>query len=143
MPVYIADSSVFIIGMPLSTRMQNRVITTPEVISELVDLKSKIAFEEALGSGLEVEPPRRLTAGPTVHRHRDHVRTVVEIAEDHAALLAGATPGGRETHHPVAVGLRTPQADSATGNAVQESVYGPESANEPPGRKPRSFRAFV
>jgi UPF0271 protein len=57
MPVYIADSSVFILGMPLSTRLQNRIITTPEVISELVDIKSKMAFEEALESGVEVEPP--------------------------------------------------------------------------------------
>ena len=57
MPVYVADSSVFILRMPLSTRMQNRIITTPEVVSELTDMKSKMVLEAAIESGVEVESP--------------------------------------------------------------------------------------
>lgn len=55
--MYVADSSVFILGMPLPSRMQNRIITTPGVIAELTDLKSKTVFEAALESGVEVESP--------------------------------------------------------------------------------------
>ncbi len=93
MPVYIADSSVFIIGMPLSTRMQNRVITTPEVISELVDLKSKIAFEEALGSGLEVEPPRaHLTQ--EVRSHASRTGDIERLSATDIGILAKALEHG-------------------------------------------------
>ena len=36
--------------------------------------------------GLDAEPPCRLRVGPTVHGHRDEVRTVFEVAEDHLAV---------------------------------------------------------
>lgn len=53
MPAYIADSSVFITRMPL----QHRTITTPDVLSELKDVRSKMAFDAAVESGMQIESP--------------------------------------------------------------------------------------
>ncbi len=50
MPTYIADSSVFILGMPLP----NRIITTPDVLLELKDMQSRMAFEAAVDSNVNV-----------------------------------------------------------------------------------------
>ena len=50
MPAYIVDSSVFILGMPLP----NRIITTPDVLSELKDMQSRMAFEAAVDSDVDV-----------------------------------------------------------------------------------------
>ncbi len=50
MPAYIADSSVFILGMPLP----NRIITTTDVLLELKDMQSRMAFEAAVDSNVNV-----------------------------------------------------------------------------------------
>lgn len=96
-----------------------------------------------LGMRLEIEPPRRLAVGLTVHRHRDQVRTIIEMPRDHTPLLAGAAPGGREAHHPPPVALRTPQSDPATRGAVQIAMCGPSQAYEPSRREPRSLLGFI
>jgi len=93
MPVYVADSSVFILGMPLPSRMQNRIITTPEVISELTDLKSKMAFEAALESGVEVEPPlAHLTQ--EVRSHASRTGDIERLSDTDIGILAKALEHG-------------------------------------------------
>ena len=57
MPAHIADSSVFILGMPLPHSPQNPIITTPDVLSELKDMQSRVAFEAAVDSGMAIEAP--------------------------------------------------------------------------------------
>lgn len=57
MPAYIVDSSVFITRMPLPSIAQRRIITTPDVLMELKDIRSRMAFEEAVEFGMEVEAP--------------------------------------------------------------------------------------
>ena len=99
-------------------------------------------IDAVLGMRLEIEPPRRLAVDPTVHRHRDQLRTIIEIAKDHTPLLAGATPGGRKTHHPLPVALRTPQSDRPP-EVVQIAMCGPSQAYEPSRREPRSLLGFI
>ena len=89
MPVYVADSSVFILGMPLSTRVQNRIITTPDVIEELKDIKSKTVFEAALESGVEVEPPlAHLTQ--EVRSHASRTGDIERLSDTDIGILAKA-----------------------------------------------------
>ena len=57
MPEYVADSSVFILGMPLPQPPLNRTVTTPDVLQELKDMRSKMAFEAAVDHGLRIEQP--------------------------------------------------------------------------------------
>jgi len=45
-----------------------------------------------VGMRLEVQPPGRFAIGPAVHRHRDEVRPILKIGDDHAALAARASP---------------------------------------------------
>ena len=45
---------------------------------------------------LEVEPPRWIAFVETVHRQRDEVRTVFDVADDDAALLTGRPSDARE-----------------------------------------------
>jgi UPF0271 protein len=93
MPVYITDSSVFILGMPLSTRVRNRIITTPEVVSELVDIKSKMVFEAALESGVEVEPslPHLITE---VRSHASRTGDIERLSDTDIGILAKALEHG-------------------------------------------------
>ena len=93
MPVYVADSSVFILGMPLSTRMRNRTITTPEVISELTDIKSKMAFEAAIEAGVEVESPlARFTL--EVRSHASRTGDIERLSGTDIGILAKALEHG-------------------------------------------------
>ena len=93
MPVYIADSSVFILGMPLPSRVQNRIITTPEVIAELKDIKSKTVFEAALLSGVEVEPPlpHLITE---VKSHASRTGDIERLSDTDIGILAKALEHG-------------------------------------------------
>jgi UPF0271 protein len=93
MPIYIADSSVFIIGMPLPSRVQNRIITTPGVIEELKDVKSRAAFEAALLSGVEVEPPLpHLTQ--EVRSHASRTGDIERLSDTDIGILAKALEHG-------------------------------------------------
>jgi hypothetical protein len=49
---------------------------------------------------LEVEPPRGMALVPAVHRERDQVGAVFEVADDDAALSPGLAPDGREAQRP-------------------------------------------
>ena len=62
---------------------------------------------------LEVEPPGGLRVGPAVHRRGDEVGTVLDVADDRDALLAGPAPDRLEPEHPpLRVGRRA-QAEPA------------------------------
>ena len=93
MPVYVADSSVFILGMPLSTRMQNRIITTPEVVAELMDIKSKTVFEAALESGVEVESPLAHLI-TKVMSHASRTGDIERLSDTDIGILAKALEHG-------------------------------------------------
>src|SRR5918994_1568093 len=74
---------------------------------------------------LQVEPPGWLPIGPAVHGKGDQIRTVLEVADDHAALLAGAAPGCRQTRSAPSAGFRTPQPHSATADPAYRTVRRP------------------
>jgi UPF0271 protein len=93
MPVYVADSSVFILGMPLSSRVQNRIITTPEVIAELTDVKSKTVFEAALESGVEVESPLPYLIAE-VRSHAGRTGDIERLSDTDIGILAKALEHG-------------------------------------------------
>ena len=93
MPVYVADSSVFILGMPLPSLMQNRIITTPDVIAELKDIKSKTMFEAAIESGVEVESPlAHLIA--EVRSHASRTGDIERLSDTDIGILAKALEHG-------------------------------------------------
>ena len=100
-------------------------------------------IDSRCGMRLEVEPPHGLAVGPAVHRQRDEVRTVLDVPEDHASLLAGAAPGGGESQGAPPVALRTPQADAAAGDAVEAAVRIPGQPDKPSRRESRPVLAFV
>lgn len=50
---------------------------------------------DGFGMRLEVEPPRRVAFVLAVHRIRDEVRAVHDVADDDVALLPGLPPDGR------------------------------------------------
>ncbi len=93
MPVYVADSSVFILGMPLSTRLRNRIITTPGVIAELTDIKSKMVFEAALDSGVEVESPLPDLI-TEVRSHASRTGDIERLSDTDIGILAKALEHG-------------------------------------------------
>ena len=92
-PVYVADSSVFILGMPLPSRMQNRIITTPDIIAELKDIKSKMAFGAALESGVEVEQPRPHYI-TEVRSHASRTGDIERLSDTDIGILAKALEHG-------------------------------------------------
>src|SRR5947207_8743712 len=80
---------------------------------------------------LEVEPPRGMALVPAVHRERDEVRTVFEVADDDAALLPGLPPDGGEAQRaPAALVRRGPQESAAT-EPVQRAMNAPGRVHEP------------
>src|SRR2546426_4525304 len=98
-------------------------------------------LDRGVGARLQVEPPGGLGVFPTVHRHRDQVRTILVIAEDHAALLAGAAADRGEAHRPPAVRLRGPEALPAATEPIDRAVNDPGGDNDPARRESRgSFR---
>src|SRR4029453_19183504 len=92
---------------------------------------------------LQVQPPGRLAIGPAVHRHRDEVRPILEVGNDHTVLATRATPPGGEAQDPPAVAPRTPESDPTTGDPIQTSVHRPRETDEPARRKPRPPLGFV
>src|SRR5262249_18725795 len=90
-----------------------------------------------LGPGAEVQPPGRLARAPAVHRERDQPGAILVVAEDHRALLARATPDGRQAHHSGQARLRQPQATPAARESVDASMYDPGESDEPARRQLR------
>lgn len=74
-----------------------------------------------------------LTLAPPVHRQRDEVRPVLEVAEDHAALPAGAAPGGGEPQRAPAVGAWPPQAWRACSSRLPQEAQILTISHRPPG----------
>jgi hypothetical protein len=58
----------------------------------------------------------RLRVGPAVHRQRDQVRAVLDVADDDAAGPASAAAGRRQAQRAPAARLRAPQTQAATGD---------------------------
>src|SRR5688500_11422622 len=99
-------------------------------------------LDRGVGMRLQIEPPRWLRVLPAVHRHRDQVRTILVIAEDHAALLTGAAADRREAHRPPPVRLRWPEALTASSQPVDRAVDLPGRDDDPARRESRrSFRS--
>ena len=80
---------------------------------------------------LEVEPPRGMALVKAVHRERDEVRAVFNVADDDAALLPGLPPDGREAQRtPTALVRRSPQ-ESAAAESVEHAMNAPPRVHEP------------
>src|SRR5205085_9132982 len=80
---------------------------------------------------LEVEPPRGMALVPAVHRDRDEVRTVFEVADDDAALLPGFPPDGGEAQRAPAAFVRRGPQESTTTEPVQRAMNAPGGVHEP------------
>src|SRR5262245_60038794 len=88
---------------------------------------------------LEVEPPRRIALVPAVHRQRDEVRPILEVADDDAAGPPGpAADGGEAERTPAPLVRRGPQEPAAT-QLVQRAMGAPRRVHEP--RRRDSWRS--
>jgi NADPH:quinone reductase-like Zn-dependent oxidoreductase len=56
--------------------------------------------DDSLWVRLQVEPPRWVALVPAVHRQRHEVGTVLEVADDDAALVPGLPPDDRQAQRP-------------------------------------------
>lgn len=75
MPIYIADSAVFIMGKPIDAI---RTITVPSVVNELKSSESRLRFDLAREQGLGVELPSQEAL--------DKVAEVSGFSRDHEEL---------------------------------------------------------
>jgi hypothetical protein len=91
---------------------------------------------------LQVEPPSRLRISPAVHRQGDQVRTVLEIADDHAVIPPGAPPGRRQPQRAPPSRLGTPEPHPAAADTADRAVQRPREADEPARWKTRTSNAF-
>ena len=80
---------------------------------------------------LEVEPPRGMALVPAVHRERDEVRAVLEVADDDAAFLPGLPPDGREAQRTPAPLVRRGPEEPAPTESVERSMSAPGRVHEP------------
>jgi hypothetical protein len=62
---------------------------------------------------LEVQPPRRLGPTPPVHRHRDQVGPVLDVADDDPTRTAATSTRRGQMRRPPPPRLRPPQAEPA------------------------------
>src|SRR5438046_2799925 len=86
---------------------------------------------------LEVEPPPRFRLAPAVHREREQVRAVLEIAEDRDALRS-ASPARRVDAQQAVRRARRSETSTATTDPIDDAVNGPCESDEPAKRKKRS-----
>ena len=87
--------------------------------------------ERQPGVRLQVEPPGWMTLVPAVHRRRHEVGTVLDVADDDAALVPGLPPDGREAQRtPAALVCGGPQ-DATTAEPVERSMSAPGRVDEP------------
>jgi UPF0271 protein len=75
MPLYIADSAVFIMGKPVDAIC---TITVPSVVNELKSSESRLRFDLAREQGLGVELPSQEAL--------DRVSEVSKVSKDHEEL---------------------------------------------------------
>lgn len=75
MPLYIADSAVFIMGKPVDATY---TITVPSVVDELKSSESRLRFDLAREQGLGVELPSQEAL--------DRVAEVSGVSKDHEEL---------------------------------------------------------
>src|ERR671919_1545656 len=95
-----------------------------------------LELDRRLGLRLEVEPPRRLGSGPSVHCQRDEVGPVFVVADDRDPRLARPPPNRVEPHRAKRVRLRFPEAASASGCPIDGAMHHPGDTDEQPRRKP-------
>src|SRR4029450_5108405 len=86
---------------------------------------------------LQVEPPGGMALVPAVHRQRDEVGAVFEVADDDAALLPGLPPGGRERWRTPAAFVRGGPQEAAATESVERAMSAPGRVHEPPRRDSR------
>src|SRR5687768_17880357 len=86
---------------------------------------------------LEVEPPRGMALVPAVHRERNEVGAVFDVADDDAALLPGLPPDGREAQRTPATLVRRGPQESATTESVERAMNAPGRVHEPRRRHVR------
>ena len=89
-----------------------------------------------VGVSLQVQPPPGFGRTPPVHRHRDQVAAVLEIAEDDRPRPPGAPAHRGEPQRPPAARLRTPQTHPGARHAHQCAMGMPGNHDEPPRRQP-------
>ena len=89
--------------------------------------------------GLQVEPPGGLRFAPAVHREREQVRTVLEVAEDRDPRRAAAPADRVDAQQAVRLRRRRSKASSAAGQPVDRAVNGPCGPDEPAGRQEWSW----
>ena len=86
---------------------------------------------DGVGVRFEVAPPRGVALVPAVHRDRDEVRAVFEIADDDAALLPGLPPDGGEASRPSRA-----CSTWSTGIGRHSAGTGPDEHARPCARSP-------
>ena len=102
---------------PRSTyRFQRRARSSPTAARAITLRDPSEEFDGRLGVGLQVQPPRRFGLSPAVHRRRDQVRAVLDVADDRDASLARVAPDRSEPEHPPLAARRGPQADPSAGD---------------------------
>src|SRR5262252_5841613 len=84
---------------------------------------------------LKIEPPGWFRVGPAVHRRRDQIRAVLNVAEDYAALPCGVPSGGGQLEHSPLVGRWRSKDQPAAADRIQSAMELPEDADDPPRRQ--------
>ncbi len=84
---------------------------------------------------LQVQPPCRLGRGPAVHRHRNEVRSVFVVADDHAPRLTAAPAGRCHAHGSPLARSRPPEPAASARRAHDVPVHAPEGFDEPSRRQ--------
>ena len=107
------------------------------------DLSCSVA---GLGDGvrmiLQVQPPRGFCRTPSVHRHRDQVATVLEVADDDLSWHPTASARRGEPQRPPPARLRPPQTEPAA--VARSSARWPcqkATMNQRGGSRARRLRA--
>ena len=101
------------------------------------DLPCSVAgLGDGLRMSLQVQPPGGFGRTPPVHRHRDQVGSVLEVADDDLPRPPGAPADRGEPQRPPAAGLGPPQTHPAARHAQQRAMAVPEQPDEPPRRQP-------
>jgi hypothetical protein len=101
------------------------------------DLPCSVAGSgDGLRMSLQVQPPGGFGRTPPVHRHRDQVGSVLEVADDDLPRPPGAPADRGEPQRPPAAGLGPPQTHPAARHAQQRAMAVPEQPDEPPRRQP-------
>ena len=96
---------------------------------------SVACLDAGVRMSLQVQPPRGLGGTPAVHRHRDQVSTVLEVADEDLSRPSRASTGRGEPKRAPTVRLRPPQTQPGARHAHQRAMAVPERHDEPARRQ--------